>query len=474
MHRLRAPFAPILAGLVALGLAACSGAATPTNGRRIVIDVWLANYEFPHFLDPLRAQAARFGELHPEYQVNLQAFDYVTMPQRVTEAAANGTVPEIVQYYYSDTQLALDAVTRTGSPLFTSVEKAIGGRRDILGEPVVLGDIVPAVRDYYTFHGDTFAMPKNASTAVLYTNMDMLKEAEITEPPDTWGEIVEACEEIADIDHAPPSCITWANQGWFFQQAIAVQGGLLADNDNGRAARAQTVDLASREMFAWVLWWKGLSDEGHYLYTGLQEDFIGTTQAFLTGQTAFTINSSVPAGFFVDAARDAGFHIELSRFPVNDAVPYAGNVIGGDALWLQSGLDRRTQDGALAFMQFLNNPENSAAAAQVGGFIPLTESSINLVAAQGVYDQRPYLRVAIDQLSDPRRFSPGTEAVTSPAAQGALLGDFTGIERHMTQAMEDVLVRGADPIGRFSQASADAQMLLNEYNASVHRGPNAR
>ena len=82
------------------------------------------------------------------------------------------------------------------------------------------------------------------------------------------------------IDEPPSACITWPNHGWFFEQSIAQQGGLLVNNDNGRSARADEVFVNSPEMLAFVEYWKGLADAGHYVYSGTQRDWDGTVNAF--------------------------------------------------------------------------------------------------------------------------------------------------------------------------------------------------
>ena len=126
-------------------------------------------------------------------------------------------------------------------------------------------------------------------------------------------------------------------------------------------------------------------------------------------------------------------------------------------------MDDRTRDGALAFMQYLNAPASSAAAHRTGGFLPISDASARLLAAEGWFDERPYHAVPYDQLLDPRRYGRGSP-VSSPAAQGARFGNFAQIEDVMAAAMDDVLVDGADPLGRFTQATADAQELLLAYN----------
>jgi len=361
MRPSRALIAASLFLAAAVALTGCT--ATPpaaTAGSVTVIDVWLADYEFPHFLDPIRAQADRFGREHPGYQVKIEAFDYLTMPERIAAAGRAGKGPDVAQYYYTASQEARDTVGANGRPLFAPIGTEIAGRKEILGVPVVVDDLVPAARDYYSFGGVPFSMPKNVSTAVLYSNMEMLTAAGVTQPPQTWSELEADCAAIARTATHPPNCVTWANQGWFFQEAVGEQGGLLVDNDNGRSGRAEAVDLASPAMMAWVGWWKKLTDEGYYVYTGTQQDFIGTTQAFLSQQVAFTFNSSVPADFFVGVAAGSGFTAQVSRLPYNGDAPYAGNQVGGDSLFLAAGLDPKTRDGALAFMQYLDAPDNES------------------------------------------------------------------------------------------------------------------
>ena len=454
--------AGVLATTTACGLAspADPGEGVPGAQR---IDVWLNDYEFPGFLDPLHAQAEEFERLHPEYDVVITAVDYLTLPEQVAEAARQGRHPDIAQYYYTSTQEALDAVAPDGSRLFTSVEAAIGGREEILGERIVLGDVVRAARDYYAVDGEVVAMPKNVSSPVMYANTTLLERAGVDSVPSTWDEIESACDALAQIPDGPASCISWPNQAWFFQQAVATQGGLIADNDNGHSGRATTVDLDSPQMLAWVTWWQRLAAAGDFVYSGLEQDFIGVTQAFLEQNAALILNSSQPAAFITEFATQSDFDVELTPWPANADVPYAGSVIGGDALWLAAGLDVGTQDAALALMQFLNNPDNAAAAHQTGGFAPLTSQSTTLLLEQGWFAQHPYRAVALDQLKDPRRLDADGRTTAPPL--GPRLGDLAVIEDLMTEAMDDVLELGADPAGRFAQAEADAQAVLDAYNA---------
>lgn len=429
---------------------------THRTRRDVVIDVWFAQHPFPGYLDPVRKLASEFEKSHPGYQINVQGRDFQTLPRDVALAAEGGDPPDLAEYYYTATQLARDTRARDGSPLFTSIEQAIGGRREILDEPVVLDDMLPTVRDYYTFNGDSTSVPVSATTTVLYANTTLLDRAGVSALPRTWSEVEAVCRAIAALPGAPAYGITWALHGWLFQQAVAGQGGLLADRDNGRSGRPTTVDLVSDEMLAYVNWWQRLYQNGHFLHPGDPWDWFGTMDAFARQEVALTVGSSKLADHIIQMGRDAGFDVEVGMLPHNDAVPHAGHMISGQSFWLADGLPTAKQDAALAFLQYLLNPVNLAAWHKASAFVPITEASIDLVNAEGGFDQHPHHRVAVDQI---RR------ADGSAASLGPMLGDLAGIQDLMVQAMQDVLLREQNPVTRFGQANDAAQQLLDSYNA---------
>ena len=434
---------------------------------KVVIDAWVSDLTFPGYMDRWAKQAADFEKAHPEYQVNLKGLDFFAGPQEIASAVAEGRGPAVAEYYFYMTQTARDTRNPDGSPRYVSVEKAIGGRTEILGEPVVIDDIVRSMREYYTYGGDLTSMPSMGTTSLLYANKGMLAAAGITELPQTWDEVTAVCEAIAKSPNAPANAITRSNHGTFFQQAIASQGGLLVDNDNGRSGRASTVDLASPQMLAYVNWWRQLHKDGHYLYTGKIPDWQGTFRAFAEQEVALRITSSNDVLYMVEAAKASGFDIEVGAFPYNSNVPYVGNAIAGTSMWLADGLDEATQEGALAWLQFIHNPRNAADRHKYNSFLVLTHAALDLLEEEGWFDTHPYHRVANAHLSVyPDR--PGSTEV--PPSTGALFGDFAGNQDIMTAAAGDVLVYGVDPVERFTKATADAQKLLDAYHADALDG----
>ncbi|WP_214410515.1 extracellular solute-binding protein [Sphaerisporangium fuscum] len=426
--------------------------ANPTG--KIVIDARFSGYTFPNFLDPIKKRAAEFEKAHPRYRIDVSSSYFQNLAEDISRDTWEGRPPTMASYYSGATQLARDTLTREGRPLFTSVEKAIGGRTEILGHPVVLGDVVDAGRHFYTIDGTFAAMPVTLSTMQMYTNTTLLRAAGVEEVPRTWQEIDAACEAVAKLEDGPSHAISWANDGKFFQQMMAHQGALLTDNDNGRTGRATRVDLRSPEMVAYVMWWARLHRDGHYLHTGKLEDWAGSSKAFADQQVVFRFSSSFEAPYMVRAGQENGFEVAVTPTPYNGDIPFAGNWIGGDAMWLADGLDEETRDGALAFMQYLNSPRNAAEWHKVYGSAPVTNAAAALLESEGWFDEHPYHRVAVDQLN---------MTTGAPGGQGAMLGHFAQIQHAMMYALEDIMALGADPAERWARAAAEADRLLDDY-----------
>ncbi|WNV84544.1 ABC transporter substrate-binding protein [Umezawaea sp. Da 62-37] len=430
---------------------------------RTVVEAWLADLTFPRYMDTLYARARRFEQAHPEYEIRIRGINFEDMPGAVARGVREGRAPAIAEYYYTETPNALDAVDPAGRPVFTSVSAAVGDRTEVLGERVVLDDVLPALRAQYTCYGELRSLPTVATTYLLFTNATMLKAAGVPEVPETWQDLRAACERVVAAPGGPPHAIGWANHGIPFAHAMAVQGGKIADNGNGRLAPAVGLDFTGPEMLAWVSWWRGLHKDGLYQYSGEMGDWFGTFELFAGQRLAFRMSSSNDVGATAEAAGAAGFELAVTRFPYNADVPYRGNVVAGTSLWLADGLDEPTRDGALAFMQFLANPENAAEYHKEHSFIPVTRSASALLEREGWFDRHPHDRAPECQLDE-------KTADGEPTA-GALVGDHFKIQDLLAAAVHDMLVHDVDPLERLTAASAEAQALLDRYVAEHPSSP---
>jgi len=416
--------------------------ATPTDVR-----VWIAFTDYR--LDWARGVATAFNTAHPEYNVIVDGYgNYEEILDATVNAIDQGTPPAVVQWFEVGTQFARD------SGYFKPIEDAIAGRTEILGEKVDIADFIAPVSSYYTIDGKFTSMPWNSSSAILYANAGLLKEAGVDAPPATWADVEAACEKIMALKKTK-GCISWPNHGWFFEQWIAQQDAAYANNDNGRTERATEILLNSDAAVNTATWWQTMYNKGYYTYTGVQRDWDGTEQGFATGTLAMIISSSASAGGVIKAAADNKIDVVTSRMPNNQDIPWTGNLIGGASLWLMNNLEAKTEDGAVAFLLFLDNPANAAEWHKITGYLPITAGSQALLDKEGWYDTNPNFRTAYDQINDSK---------VTVATRGALLGTFRETRDIVTQAIEDLMLKGGDPAERLAEATTAANKLLAEYN----------
>jgi len=395
--------------------------------------------------------AAAFNELYPQYNVVVEAFEnYEVLLNATEQALEQGTAPAIVQYFEVATQRARDL------GYFKPVQEALAGREEVLGIPVDFEDFVEPVVNYYTLDGQFTSMPWNSSSPILYTNTAMLEAAGIEAPPATWQELEAACEAVLAIENAPEFCVTWPNHGWFFEQWMAQQNAEIVNNGNGREGRATEVNLTSENALNIVDWWKSMYDRGFYYYSGTQRDWTATEQAIQTGQTAFIITSSADARNITEAAAANGIELVTSRMPYDADYGWTGNIIGGASLWLLDGLDPAVEEGALAFLLFLNNTENAASWHQATGYLPIRISSVELLESEGWFEANPNFFTASDQINNSQ---------VTPATSGGLFGTFVETRNLVTQAIEDLMLAGGDVTERMTAAKAEADQLLADYNS---------
>lgn len=441
-HRNRILFAFLLVVMTLL-------AVSPIAAQDVVdVPVWIAFTD--NRLTWAQEKAAEFNEAFPQYNVTVEGYaNYEEILDATVLAIEQGSAPAIVQWFEVGTQFARD------SGYFTPIAEALGDRTEVNGVPVDLADIIPAVSSYYTLDGAWTSMPWNSSSPILYANVAMLEEAGI-EVPATWQDLEAACEAIRGANADLAGCAAWPNHGWFFEQWLAQQDTALANNDNGRSARATEIDLTSDAAINIATWWQKMYADGNYVYTGVQRDWDGAQQAFQSGQVPFLITSSADAANVIGAASENGIEVTTGRYPYDGEVGWTGNLIGGASLWLMGGLDPAVEDGALTFLAWFTNTENIAEWHQVTGYLPIRVSAADLLESEGWFEKNPDFRTAFDQIND---------TTVTVATSGALLGTFAETRDIVTQAIEDLMLVGGDPAERMAQAEADANALLADYNS---------
>lgn len=354
-------------------------------------------------------------------------------------ASRQGVPPHLVQVFEVGSQLALD------SGIFTPIGD-VGN--------VDLSDYIEPVLNYYTFNDSVYSIPFNSSSPILYTNKDMMIKAGLDpdDPPETFNEILEACEaaKAAGIDAAG---LGFNLHGWFFEQWMAEQGALIANNGNGRDSRATETNLTSSASHKILTFIKELNDKGFYKYTGKLEDWGGSDAIFQEGKVMFHITSTADLGN-ISTAINNRFDMGTGRLPIPDGVMRNGVVIGGASVWLADGHTQAEQEAARDFILFMTNTKNMMDWHKLTGYYPVRKSSVESLKKEGWFTSAPTRTIAFTQL---------LETIPNQATAGGVMGTFGDTRTIVGQAIQKVL-NGADVDKALTEAKELADLKLMEYN----------
>ena len=469
MKHVRLYFVVVL--VVAISQMQGAFAQTCTEASKCDITVW--HIFSDHRGDWLNDAAARFNELYPQYNIIPEVpGDYTAILDGYTLAQEQGNPPEIALIFDAGLQFAAD------SGFFKYADDIIAGREEILGQSVNFADIVGPVTSYYTVDGRWASVAWNTSTAISYANMDILKSVGIAEIPTTWNELIAACEALQPKVDAGEleGCASWPLDNWFTEQWLAQMNQYLVNNENGRADRATELLLTTDEFLSAAAFYREMFEKGYYVYTGTRRDWTGSGNLFNSEQVAFSLSSSADARNKVEAAKTADFELATGKLIRNDDYEYNGNIIGGATMWITAGLEPEVEDGAMAFLLFINNTENSASFHTASGYIPIRNSSVellqNLRAGNNVFwdvDNKTRTDVdATDWFAENPNFLTASvqlsESTVNNASAGAKFGTFRETRDLIETGIEDIMVNGKDATTVLTAVKEQADKLLEEYN----------
>lgn len=397
--------------------------------------------------------ANAFMEQNPNITVTVTSTstDYTELFNGALLSAEQGSAPHIVQVEEGLTQLAAD------SGFFTPIS-------DLASEEQLasLEDVLPVVRNYYNIGDVVWSIPWNSSNPLLYYNRNLFEAAGLDPdmPPTTFEEVTAACETIMAMaeELAINACINFPMTAWFVEQWVAMQGGLLANNDNGRSARATEMLYTSPEMLNVVNWWKDLADNGYYTFSGTPNDYNGEGISFLSKQTAMTINSTAGLTLFQNFSAAQGFELGVAGLPVPNAEADNGGTVGGASVWITSDHPEAELQAAVDFVFFLTNVENDQAWHKASGYFPNRQTSIDALTEEGWFDAAPAFQIALDQLA---------AAKGTPANAGAVIGPSAEVRGYLVEAFQSVVDGGEDPQAALEAAKSRADATLADYNELV-------
>lgn len=440
-------FALVLAAVLVLSLlTGCGGQQAPAasgstasasagSGEPVHITFWHAMNT-----DVITNIVDEFNQSQDEVYVECiyqGAYGDVLNNFRMAMAAGGQDAPDIVQVYEGGSAFMIESGYAT--PVQTYIDE----------EQFDMSDILPIIRNYYTYNGTMYSMPFNSSNAVLYYNKDMFRAAGLDPdtPPATFAEMGEYAKALQTDEVAgvalPIDCS-------LFEFNMVNIGKEIVDNGNGRTARA------TRAVFSENGGGLEVFEAYNELYqTGATSDFgSDSLQAFMGQKTAMTISSS---SLISTVAKTVGenFEVGVAPMPLIDPQTDCGIPVGGGTLWLANKGEPEKERAAFEFLKYMIQPEPQAEWHMATGYYAINQKAYELDSVKQFYEENPLFEVAVEQIMNSNTDAVGPVYATNMEAR-------TKIQDHWRAMME----QRETPEQAISAAEAEVTQLIEQYNAT--------
>lgn len=390
--------------------------------------------------DTFTALLDRFHAEHPNITVTAQkpqgtssnpAADAVSSVQT---QAATGAAPDVVQLGFSDLGFTVDQLgAKPLDALFgDDVAQNFGGPHPY----------APAAASLATLDGTTYGVPFVLSTPVLYYNADLFTAAGLdpAQPPATWADVAAAAHRIRAAtgkEGAYADCVTTVAKDWCLQSIIRSNGGRVLSEDRRTLRYAEPPAVEAVSVLA------------DMVATGASPKFSQqqAVETFARGDLAMILESSSMQGTFGRGAEGGGWELRGAATPSFGDTP-AVPTNSGAALFVLAD-DPARQRAGWELIEFLTSDAAFTAIAQNIGYLPLRTGLVDDPAALAQWAAaNPTTAINIDQLE---RMEPW---VSFPG------DDYLQIRDGMMDAVEEVVLQGADPQATLSAAAERGQALV--------------
>lgn len=395
----------------------------------------------------LQKLAGQFNSSQSKVKVNLiNQTTYDDVLKKFQTGLSTGDLPDIAQMEDIDLQTMIDS-------------QAIVPMQACVKAADYTVNALKRMTDYFTVDGELQAMPFNTSTPNLYYDQSDFQKADLdpANPPKTLDEVYDAAKKLKAAGIKTPMQLKL--DSWYLEQWQAKANELYVNNENGRKSRATEMlvgNTVGQQVFDWLA---KMHAEG--LAVGSGRDAFDNLLALANGDSSMTLDTSAALGTAYTVIESGGVGdkaFTLGVAPMPTAATGGGNSVGGAGLYLMKKSSPEKQAAAWQWLKFLNAPENQATWAVGTGYIPISEAATQQPSVQQLWQQKPFFKVAFDQL---------TQGPESAATAGAVMGPFVETRNTLIDAMGAVLNNGAPPQPTLQAAVKTANGQIAEYNSRV-------
>lgn len=399
---------------------AASTLFTITSASAVEIEV---AYPYSHLFDVTYEKIMKdFSKAHPDIEVKFRATyeNYEDGTNTVLREAVSNTLPDVSMQGLNRQAILVE------KGIAKSLEPFIAKESDFEKE-----GYHQAMLDLSTFNGETYGLPFSVSLPVSYYNMDLLKQAGVTELPSTWKEVAGTCKKLKEGGVKNPLFWGWNITGnWFLQALMWSQDKPTIQN--GKFNFDGPEGLNSLETM------KMLFDSCEMQNLSWKE----ALSSFSSGDVAMMYWSTSALGAVERAKGD--FELKTNEFPGLGGAPKGLPAGGNAAMLVSTSKDPERLEAAWKFLKFITSGNGAAAVAETTGYMPPNKAANEIILAD-FYKNNPNKETAVRQLPLLRDWQayPGDKglAVTQVIYDGIesiVVGDSSDMKELQIELVEEV------------------------------------
>lgn len=379
--------------------------------------------------------AADFSRENPDIKVMpVYAGTYQETLVKVLTAHKSGTPPTLSVLLSTDMFTLIDeeAVIPFDGLIRTDADKAW------------LADFFPAFMLNSQTGGQTWGIPFQRSTIVLYWNKELFRQAGLDpeKAPASWVEHAAFAEKLTKRD-AAGNVSQWGTQipstgfGYWMLQALAIEAGEVLANQEGDRTFFDKPGVVEA-----LRYWVDLAQKQKVHAPGIVE--WGTTpRDFFEGKTAMMWTTT---GNLTNVRTNARFDFGVAMLPANKR---RGSPTGGGNFNIAKKSTPAQQEAAFRFAKWMTQPERAARWSIDTGYVGVSRATYNTGTMKDYVAGFPAAAVARDQL------------------EFAVAELSTHENQRVTKALGDniqaALTGGKPPERALRDAQAEAERILRPY-----------
>lgn len=315
-------------------------------------------------------------------------------------------------------------------------------------------DLVQGAVNTYTYQGTQVCMPFNASTILLYYNVDAFEEVglDADNPPSTLSELAEACEKLTvkgDNGNVTRYGLNLQISRYEMVNFIGIQGDgtYFADNEAGRAGLITEVTSADEILNVYNAYAQ-IAATG-----GLKNVYDNQNEEFATGISAMTIMSSARIGSVTNLTADSGLNWAATYLPSISEDDNGGTCIGGASLAMFDNGDEAKKAAAWEFIQYTASAETQATWSMATGYLPVNVGTKEVAAFAEHLENTPALQVALDQFEN-----------SNPNTQEPVMMMQGSVDEVITEASNNIAEGAMTAQEATDYVVSECNKLFEEYN----------